>query len=358
MNTSNQIVPPQGSLLAYDKAGEMTVDNVGNVYTYDAEGRVTQVNDGSYVTTYTYDGNGQRVGKQSTMASKLYWYGPDGKILNESDTSGNVTDRFGWFNGEMVGRLDTSGNVLHFIYHDHLGSTRLVVSSSGQVQDDLDYYPFGTVIPKQFTSGNNYQFTGYETDTESQTEHAWFRNLNPNLGRYMRPDPYGGSYVPYDPQSMNRYSYVGNRVLNSFDPLGLHACVGGCGGYTDCGNDPNCTPADDDPADGGGGILGDDGYGEGSFSDLDSLTSYSACANCSYYVCADEGCYTISGSTLATFANDDDAYISGDGTLICSGGTVCGSVGMTGQTVVFLGQGSQAGGGRRIGPHKSDDKEP
>ena len=85
MNTSNQIVPPQGSLLAYDKAGEMTVDNAGNVYTYDAEGRVTQVNDGSYVTTYTYDGNGQRVGKQSTMTSKLYWYGPDGKILNESD---------------------------------------------------------------------------------------------------------------------------------------------------------------------------------------------------------------------------------------------------------------------------------
>ena len=40
----------------------MTVDNAGNVYMYDAEGRVTQANDGSYVTTYTYDGNGQRVG--------------------------------------------------------------------------------------------------------------------------------------------------------------------------------------------------------------------------------------------------------------------------------------------------------
>ena len=50
------------------------------------------------------------------MASKLYWYGPDGKILNESDTSGNVTDRFGWFNGEMVARLDTSGNVLHYTF--------------------------------------------------------------------------------------------------------------------------------------------------------------------------------------------------------------------------------------------------
>ena len=259
VGVSNQIVPPQGSLLAYNKAGEMTVDNAGNVYMYDAEGRVTQANDGSYVTTYTYDGNGQRVGKQSTMASKLYWYGPDGKILNESDTSGNVTDRFGWFNGEMVARLDTSGNVLHYIYHDHLGSTRLVVTPTGQVQDDLDYYPFGTVIPKQTSSGNEYQFTGYETDPETSTEHAWFRNHNPSLGRYMRPDPYAGSYSLMDPQSLNRYSYVGNRVTTGNDPLGLHKCVGAAscgsgGGGSECANDPNC--------DGqlGGSSQGDEGW--------------------------------------------------------------------------------------------------
>ncbi len=324
MNASNQIVPPQGSLLAYDKAGEMTVDNAGNVYTYDAEGRVTQVNDGSYVTTYTYDGNGQRVGKQSTMASKLYWYGPDGRILNESDTAGNVTDRFGWFNGEMVGRLDTSGNVLHFIYHDHLGSTRMVVSSSGQVQDDLDYYPFGTVIPKQFTSGNNYQFTGYETDTESSTEHAWFRNLNPNLGRYMRPDPYGGSYSLMDPQSLNRYSYLANRPLTGIDPSGLKRCVGNFGscyggsGDSDCANDPSC--------DGGGGSAFGSGNGFDDFDGSDPDDGEGPDSGQYAEICAGNGCYVISASDLANFATDDDATIAADGTITCADGTSCGYI--------------------------------
>ena len=103
-----------------------------------------------------------------------------------------------------------------------------MVTPTGQVQDDLDYYPFGTVIPKQTSSGNEYQFTGYETDPE--TQHGTCVVQKPSilaLGRYMRPDPYAGSYVhSWIPQSLNRYSYVNNRLLNYTDPYGLICMCG------------------------------------------------------------------------------------------------------------------------------------
>jgi hypothetical protein len=37
----------------------------------------------------------------------------------------------------------------------------------------------------------------------------------------MSPDPYNGSYDLSNPQSLNRYSYVGNNPLRYTDPSGL-----------------------------------------------------------------------------------------------------------------------------------------
>jgi uncharacterized protein RhaS with RHS repeats len=39
--------------------------------------------------------------------------------------------------------------------------------------------------------------------------------------RFDQPDPYDGSYDLTDPQSFNRYSYVGNDPVNFIDPTGL-----------------------------------------------------------------------------------------------------------------------------------------
>jgi RHS repeat-associated protein len=52
-----------------------------------------------------------------------------------------------------------------------------------------------------------------------------FRKYRPAHGRWISPDPAGLAAVdPSDPQSWNRYAYVGNRPLNSVDPLGLDGC--------------------------------------------------------------------------------------------------------------------------------------
>jgi RHS repeat-associated protein len=47
------------------------------------------------------------------------------------------------------------------------------------------------------------------------------RELHPNLGRWVSPDPAGMAAVdPRNPQSWNRYAYVSNNPLNSTDPTG------------------------------------------------------------------------------------------------------------------------------------------
>ena len=189
--------------------------------TCDAENRIATVSG----DTYTYDGNGLRVKKSGTSASRLYWPGLDGKTLNETDLSGGNVVRNVYFNGALVARVDAAGAVHHLV-HDHLGSTRVVLGATGAVQDQIDYYPFGKVLDYSLqSSGNPYTFTGYESDPESSSYHAWFRNQSPSLGRFLSSDPYDGSYDVSNPQSLNRYAYVQNNPAAGVDPYGLQSQV-------------------------------------------------------------------------------------------------------------------------------------
>jgi len=47
------------------------------------------------------------------------------------------------------------------------------------------------------------------------------RYYGSNLGRFLTPDPFGGSAVAANPQSWNRYAYVNNDPINHNDPSGL-----------------------------------------------------------------------------------------------------------------------------------------
>ncbi|MBD3350523.1 MAG: hypothetical protein GF364_03455 [Candidatus Lokiarchaeota archaeon] len=63
--------------------------------------------------------------------------------------------------------------------------------------------------------GNEYFFTGRRLDYETGNYYYRFRYYNPDIGRFLQPDPIG-----YD-DGMNIYTYVGNNPLNWIDPLGL-----------------------------------------------------------------------------------------------------------------------------------------
>jgi RHS repeat-associated protein len=60
--------------------------------------------------------------------------------------------------------------------------------------------------------------TGKERDTESGLDYFGARYYGSNMGRFMSPDDDGGHLE--DPQTLNKYAYVGNNPLSRTDPDG------------------------------------------------------------------------------------------------------------------------------------------
>jgi RHS repeat-associated protein len=153
---------------------------------------------------------------------------------------------------------DTSSAVgIHFEHQNYLGTERMRTMPTGPYNSSSPNYaveasfadqPFGDnklTIPTGApdTDANHYAFL--DTDKETATDHADFRQYSNAQGRWMAPDPYDGSYNPFNPQSLNRYVYAMNSPLSAIDPSGLD-CVTANGDGTitteagDCpGNDPN-----------------------------------------------------------------------------------------------------------------------
>jgi RHS repeat-associated protein len=157
-----------------------------------------------------------------------------------------------------------TGDTTYYI-GDQLGSTRLTMSSSGWPLSSYTYYPFGqeqnpTLDP------NHYKFTGQERDAESNLDYFEARHYSFAAGRFMSPDPYDGSMDLRYPQTLNRYSYVGNNPLGYTDPTGLDgnpiSVIGGLGG---------CLGA---AGSGGGDLPADIGCGISLLSDIFGLFSH------------------------------------------------------------------------------------
>lgn len=72
------------------------------------------------------------------------------------------------------------------------------------------------------SGGPRQKYAVTEKDDATGLDHTWFRKNESQAGRWTSPDPYLGSMSIGDPQSFNRYSYVGNQPTNFIDPSGLN----------------------------------------------------------------------------------------------------------------------------------------
>jgi RHS repeat-associated protein len=231
----------------YDAAGNM-ISNGGATYTYDAENRLAATAGFSYV----YDGDGQRVKKCANAGcttGTLYWGGAGTDTLLESTVGGSNTSEYIFFNGKRVAWRDVSGGAVFYYFADHLGSASVITDASGVIKEESDYYPYGGEIPVVNNDPNKYKFTGKERDAESGLDNFPSRYYGSSLGRWMSPDPMGGHLE--DPQSLNRYAYVGNDPVNAVDPVGLY--LGGGGGGGGEGDRVGCLEFDPEDAMCGGG---------------------------------------------------------------------------------------------------------
>ena len=111
---------------------------------------------------------------------------------------------------------------MDYYFSDQIGTTQLSTNPSGAVCYDSASTPFGYQMVYTPTCAQDFDFAGMQLDSETGNYHTWYRQYEPNLGRWMSPDRVAGSVA--NPQSLNLYTYALNNPLSLVDPTGLNYC--------------------------------------------------------------------------------------------------------------------------------------
>ena len=198
---------------SYDGNGNMTGQGS---YSYDAENRLIQYGEGE---KYGYDPSNKRIQKQfADGTEEIHFYGAAGEHLGVYALNANgypynmisftVQTLNLYFGGKRLGRVSQYGNT-SFVSVDRLGS-----------EGPSNLYPWGE--EKQASAQQNTErFATYYRDQGSGLDYADQRYYSSIMGRFLTPDPDNNSSDSNDPQSWNRYAYVGNDPVNFNDPTGL-----------------------------------------------------------------------------------------------------------------------------------------
>ena len=200
---------------SYDANGN-TTSNTTNTFSYGDNNRLkTSGIGGSTLATYTYNGRGERVKKDSNDII-YYHYDLAGQLIAETDITGATQVEYIYLDGQPL-VLITNGSI-HYYHNDHLGTPQLITDSNQATVWKADYDPFGaTTVDPSSTIINNLRFPGQYFDQETGNHYNINRYYDPGLGRYITSDPIGLI------AGANTYNYVYGNPLRFIDPLGLKA---------------------------------------------------------------------------------------------------------------------------------------
>jgi RHS repeat-associated protein len=169
-------------------------------------------------TNLYYDGAGDRI-KKVKGAETVVYVGEIFEVRNGQAMS------YIYANGQKIVTL--ANNKEYYTHSDHLGSTAIVTDETGTVVEEIGYLPFGSTLFRIAYNGSTwesaYRFTGQELDSEYELYNYNARLYDPVMSRFISPDTIVPE--PYNPQSLNRYSYCLNNPLKYVDPSGNYAGV-------------------------------------------------------------------------------------------------------------------------------------
>ncbi len=213
---------------SYDNNGNLASTSQGHLNTWNYQNRLIQSQGGgTATTTYLYDETGQRTSKTSNSVTTHYPF-----PLYEAQ--GATTTKHIYAGDTLVATIqsDTPSPKTYYNHQDHLGSTNVVSTPDGYLDQEYAYYPFGSArIDQQY--GKLDQTLGYigkTTDSETSYSYLTQRYADTGKGRFISQDPalfmIGGSdkkaeiALIGDPQQLNTYSYARNNPVLFKDPEG------------------------------------------------------------------------------------------------------------------------------------------
>ena len=223
INPANNRISTSG--YSYDANGNMTAMPLMTA-SYDVANRMVEsVHQTAGTHRYGYNHANQRVFRHTSVPSQYSYdrrfslYGLAGELLIESEWMPVCQSGCG---------APPQGERLRYVY---FGGRKMFASvymgplkatTPNRLESRSEHFPYGEQKGASPPDNDKDYFTTYRRD-ESGLDYAWNRYYSPTMGRFTTADPYGGSAVAGDPQSWNRYAYVGNDPVGSFDPEGLQA---------------------------------------------------------------------------------------------------------------------------------------
>ncbi len=208
---ANRLTSVDGVPYVWDANGNLLSDGV-STYAYDSANRLSSVSGPQSVSTYAYNGLGDRL--QQTVDGIPTNYTIDLNTgLTQVLTDGTNVFLYG------VGRIGEQ-QPEGWAYHqgDALGSVRQLVDPSGVVTQAQSYTPYGDTLSSAGEGVSVYQFTGEARDVTGLT-YLRARYLDSSAGRFVTRDTWGGDNLR--PLSYNKWNYVGGNPINLIDPSGL-----------------------------------------------------------------------------------------------------------------------------------------
>jgi RHS repeat-associated protein len=217
-NAGNQQLTFGSNTMSYDHNGNLATlaDGTGTTtYTWDSRDRLTALAGPGLMASFGYDGVARRRTKtiNGTRTDFLY----DGlNPVQEKDGAAVLANLVtGLGIDEFFTRTDVTG--ARHLLSDALGSVIALSDSGGAVQTEYAYEPFGRTTLTGATSPNSFQYTGRERDGTGPYYYR-ARYYHPGLQRFISEDPFG-----FAGGDWNLYAYVRDNPVRYRDPLGL--CV-------------------------------------------------------------------------------------------------------------------------------------
>ncbi|RFC34574.1 MAG: RHS repeat-associated core domain-containing protein [Candidatus Nitrotoga sp. MKT] len=231
------------TMILSDAAGNTLRQSQNLVYAYNGQGRLNEVrNPTNLYANYSYNTLGQRTLKRifsannavTPTATYSYLYGTDGQLLGQKtyNSAGKPSKAqyWVWLGGQPIAGIElefsgkgaVSKTSQYYLHSDHLNTPRMAINQSQTLLWSWNSDAFGTGGVNGNTHGNKasldmpLRFPGQLYDAHTAMNYNYFRDYDPNTGRYIQSDPIGLQ------GGINTYNYVGENPINKVDPTGLY----------------------------------------------------------------------------------------------------------------------------------------
>ena len=231
-----------GNTITYDAIGNPLSYYNGSTFTWSDGRRLTSITNGNNVYTYVYDEGGQRVSKTvNGVTTNYHWL--DGKLQAEETDTYMLVYHYDE-NGMLVGfTYKTGGTEANYYYvHNLQGDVIGIIDNSGAMVVEYAYDAWGKVLSVTGTLANTigalnpFRYRDYYYDTETGLYYVFSRYYDPEIGRWISPEP-NVDYGEFDDGAgllaYNVYAYCANNPIMFKDETGegiTLACVLICAG--------------------------------------------------------------------------------------------------------------------------------